>query len=242
MSIKKFNYDGKPITFEFTDGNKMINATQMAKPFGKRVNDYLRLNATKEYVLLLEKRYSNSRYGNSRNGKREVLRIVQGGSPELQGTWMDEKLALEFASWLSPAFKLWVYDCIEELLKTGKTELPSHRPGADLIKAIRMIADKLEYQQRDIDQNKEAIAEIRDYVHELNAKITAIDENYYSISGYCALNHIDCPLPFAQKMGRRATGASNAKGYAIGKAFSTIYGEVGSYHIDILDDVFKHLK
>ncbi len=108
MSIKKFDYEGKPISFEFADGNKMINATQMAKPFGKRVNNYLQNQTTKDFILLLE-----SRYWDSSNGKREVLRIVQGGSPELQGTWMDEKLALEFASWLSPAFKLWVYDCIE---------------------------------------------------------------------------------------------------------------------------------
>ncbi|MEM1121660.1 MAG: KilA-N domain-containing protein, partial [Bacteroidota bacterium] len=63
-----------------------------------------------------------------------------------QGTWMDEKLALKFAAWLSPNFELWVYDRIQELLTTGKTELPSHLPGMELIKAIRLIADKLEYQ------------------------------------------------------------------------------------------------
>lgn len=124
--------------------------------------------------------------------EKKVLRIVQSGSPELQGTWMDEKLALEFAFWLSPSFKLWVYDRIEELLKTGKTELPNHRPGADLIRAIRMIADKLEYQQRDIDQNKEAIADIQNAINELDAKITSHDENYYSVVGYCSLQNKPC--------------------------------------------------
>ena len=49
MSIKKFNYEGKPISFEFSDGNKMINATEMAKPFKKKVNDFLRLNGTKGF-------------------------------------------------------------------------------------------------------------------------------------------------------------------------------------------------
>lgn len=159
MSIKKFDYEGAPISFEFKDGNKMINATQMAKPFKKLVADFLRLKSTKAFIPLLENRYGNSHIG------REVLRVVKGGdaiNSKLQGTWMDEKLALKFAAWLSAPFELWVFDRIEELLKTGKTELPSHRPGADLIKAIRMIADKLEYQQRDIDQNKEAIAHIQD--------------------------------------------------------------------------------
>jgi hypothetical protein len=32
--LKNFDYDGQSISFEFSDGNKMINATQMAKPFG----------------------------------------------------------------------------------------------------------------------------------------------------------------------------------------------------------------
>ncbi len=78
MSIKKFNYEGVPISFEFSDGNKMINATEMAKPFKKKANDFLRLKGTKDYILLLEIRYSTSRYGNPRNGKREAFRFKRG--------------------------------------------------------------------------------------------------------------------------------------------------------------------
>lgn len=239
MSIKQFNYEGKPISFEFKDGNKMINATEMAKPFKKRINDFLRLKNTKDYIILLDIRYSDSRYGNSRNGKRETLRVVQGGSPELQGTWMDEKLALKFAAWLSPAFELWVYDRIQELLTTGKTELPSHRPGTELIKAIRLIADKLEYQQRDIDQNKEAIAEIQEAVNELEAKITSHDENYYSVAGYCSLIHKPCTLKMAQDFGRKATILSNKKGFPIGSCHDERYGTVGTYHKDVLEALIK---
>ena len=234
-NIKKFEYEGTPISFEFSDGNKMINATQMAKPFKKLVADYLRLKATKEFIVLLE-----ARYGNSHNGKRETIRVVQGGTPELQGTWMDEKLALEFAAWLYPAFKLWVYDRIEELLKTGKTELKHHRPGTDLIRAIRMIADKMEYQERDIARNTEAIQEIRDYVGDLEAKILSIDENYYAISGYCAKHGILCPLDKAQGWGLQATKLSHAKRVAIGKAYDAKYGEINTYHLDILEEVFKN--
>lgn len=232
MSIKKFNYEGLPISFEFKDGNKMINATQMAKPFKKLVADYLRLKATKEFILLLE-----TRYGNSHIGKKEVLRVIKGGEPHLQGTWMDEKLALEFASWLSPSFKLWVYDRIEELLKTGKTALPSHRPGTELIRAIRMIADKLEYQQQDIDQNKEAIAEIQEVVNDLNAKITSHDENYYSVAGYCALKKKPCTLQMAQEYGRQAAALSYQKDFPIGSCHDERYGKVGTYHQDVLKEL-----
>ena len=78
----KFNYEGHDITFEFSDGNKMINATQMAKSFGKPVGNFLRLKETKEYITILEERYSDV------NIAREVLRVIKGGDAAegLQGT------------------------------------------------------------------------------------------------------------------------------------------------------------
>lgn len=232
--ITKFQYEGKYISFEFNDGSKMINAKEMAKPFKKRVSNFLRLKETKQYILLLESRYSHVS-----NGKREVLRIVQGGTPELQGTWMDEKLALKFAAWLSPEFELWVYDRIEELLKTGKTELKEFIPEQDLIKGIRMIADKLEYHDRDIDQLKSDMVDVKDYIADIEAKIISIDENYYSISGYCALNGIPCPLDKAQRWGYNATKLSTQKGIPIGKAYDAKYGDINTYHLDILVLIVK---
>ncbi len=119
--IIKFDYEGQKISFEFADGNKMINATEMARPFGKQVGHFLYLKAIKDFIELLENRYRDRDIG----FQREVIRVIKGGDAynEIQGTWMEEKLALKFAAWLSPAFELWVYDKIQELLTTGKTEL-----------------------------------------------------------------------------------------------------------------------
>ena len=55
--IIKFNYEGKAISFEFSDGNKMINATEMAKPFGKLVGNFLKSVHAKVFMEILEKRY-----------------------------------------------------------------------------------------------------------------------------------------------------------------------------------------
>lgn len=68
MQKKIFQYQDEDITFEFSDGNKMINATQMAKPFGKRINNFLRMKSTKDYILLLESRYANQRIGSKHRG------------------------------------------------------------------------------------------------------------------------------------------------------------------------------
>ena len=49
--------------------------------------------------------------------------MVQGGVPELQGTWYCDTLALKLAAWLDPRFEVWVYETIKTLLLTGKVEL-----------------------------------------------------------------------------------------------------------------------
>lgn len=236
--ITKFNYEGQAISFEFADGSKMINATQMAKPFGKKVAGFLRTKETKRYIELLEKRYANLHIGLN----RVVIRVVKGGDStqsNLQGTWMDEKLALKFAAWLSPEFELWVYDRIDELLKTGKTELPNYRPASEVIKSIRLIADQLENHEKEITEIREDIDMMKEHFSDLEAKIISIDENYYSISGYCALNNISCPLDKARQWGYNATKESNNRNAPIGKAYDAKYGEINTYHIDILKKIVQ---
>jgi len=139
--ITIFDYEGQDISFEFADGNKMVNATQMARPFGKPVGNFLRLKETKQYIQILEERYSDVNIGQ----KREVLRVVKGGdvTEGLQGTWMDEKLALKFASWLSPRFELWVYDRIQELLTRGETRLQDIPPSG-FAATLRLLAEQWE--------------------------------------------------------------------------------------------------
>jgi hypothetical protein len=152
--VVKFDYKGQNISFRFSDGNKMINATEMAKPFEKRINNFLRQKSTQEYILLLEERYADE-------PKREVLRVIKGGEPELQGTWMDEKLALKFAAWLAPMFELWLFDKIYELLTTGKTEIKEYRP-ANILKSLRLVVEQLEEQEKinaEIRQDVDFIAE-----------------------------------------------------------------------------------
>lgn len=119
-NIKIFEFGGKRITFDFGDGMQMINATEMVKVFDKRLDNFMRLKQTKEFIKALESVPSDVR-------ERKIIRVVRGGTPDLQGTWIDELLALKLASWLSPQFEIWVYSKIRELLTTGKTELESER-------------------------------------------------------------------------------------------------------------------
>lgn len=113
---KPIVYDYKGSKISFANGkNVMVNATEMAKSFDKRPIDWLQNQSTTEFInALTEVRKSTS-------ADFQAVRVVKGGSPELQGTWMHEDVALEFARWLSPAFAIWCNDRIKELLKYGMT-------------------------------------------------------------------------------------------------------------------------
>ena len=49
-NIIVFNYQGSNIPFELTGNDIMINATEMAKPFGKKISEWKRLPSTQEYL------------------------------------------------------------------------------------------------------------------------------------------------------------------------------------------------
>lgn len=77
-----------------------FNATEMAKPFGKKPNDFLRLESTQEYIKEVLKE-NLSRSGISRYG--DLVKTKTGG--KYQGTWLHNELAFEFAGWCSALFR-----------------------------------------------------------------------------------------------------------------------------------------
>ena len=108
-----FQYNESPITF-YKDDNVMVNATEMAKPFGKLVGDWLRLKATTEFTEALS--------ADMHIPISALIQVVKGGNSE-QGTWLHEDVALEFARWLSPSFAIWCNKRIKELLQYGMTAM-----------------------------------------------------------------------------------------------------------------------
>jgi len=110
METKICAFEENDITFLLSkDNGMMINATEMAKPFGKQVNEFLSNSNTKEFI---KEALIN---GNSRLlgiEKEEDLFISRKNA----GTFMHRILALKFAAWLNPKFELWVYSTIEKLL------------------------------------------------------------------------------------------------------------------------------
>jgi phage antirepressor YoqD-like protein len=163
-----FQYNGSPITFQKGD-SVMVNATEMAKPFGKLAKDWLSNKSTKEFLSTLSSVRTIP--------LTALVEIKQGGNKE-QGTWMHEDVALEFARWLSPAFAIWCNDRIKELLTTGSASLQPQLPNFNNpAEAARAWADQYEKNQTlalEVQQQQATIE-----LQEKEIKQAAPKVNYY---------------------------------------------------------------
>lgn len=128
VSRTSFNYNGQNVEFRLTE-NVMLNATQMAKPFGKKPKDWLKTGPTKAFLNALQQSKGNIIPLKNQGEATEInstyhsyyggLVIGQHGGAN-PGTWMHEDVAIEFARWLNPKFAIWCNDRIKEILRGGK--------------------------------------------------------------------------------------------------------------------------
>lgn len=203
------------ICFDLNNGELMVNATEMAKPFGKQPAHFLRMDSTKQYVEAISRRYAKSH--------TDFIKVINGGNAF--GTWLHQKLALRFAQWLSPDFAIWVDERIEELLTKGRTELA---PASPLALARQMLEA--------LEANEQRLAAVEGDVRRIEAKVTNVNDEYYSLSGWYKLagRRWDLDLTAAQRMGRQLAQASRLNGYEVLKAHDAKYGRVNTYHASVL--------
>lgn len=114
----ELDFNGNLIQLTQSTGfDMMVNATEMAKPFGKykRPSYWFRLPSTIEYLDLLK---SDVQFSNI----TPVLTIKGNYSDGTrQGTWMHRWVAIRYAQWLDPRFAIWIDQKIDELLQNGFT-------------------------------------------------------------------------------------------------------------------------
>jgi hypothetical protein len=141
-------YQGFDIRIDPT--TRYISFTDMAKVSGKLVGNWLKLKGTKEFLTALaddmqleisnrDLDFNNTtdsktlepaqpslhpigEMGNI-NGSGYLIEVVQSFDRE-QGTWGHPDVALAFAQWCNPMFAIQVSRWVNELLTTGKVELP----------------------------------------------------------------------------------------------------------------------
>lgn len=109
---KTFSYNGNDVLFD-TKGDVMVNATQLAKIYGKRPNDYLSLPATNQLIKAITRKYGIS--------ENQLVTSKAGSSQNGGGTWMHRLIVVDFCQWLDIDLKLWCTEKLDELMRYGMT-------------------------------------------------------------------------------------------------------------------------
>lgn len=155
--VVQFMYNDSEVDF-LSNGSLMVNATQMAKIFGKDLFQFTKSDHAKSFIMQCLKP-ANAGFLGIENDSDLIT------SKQNSGTWMHRVLALKFAAWLDPAFELWVYITIDKILMGHYNEMKE--ATIEKLQAEKELATKKEA----LIQNHPELAEI----FELELKITAAD-------------------------------------------------------------------
>lgn len=143
MKTLEYLYQGHEIHFLVNphDKNVMINATEMAKLFDKRTNNYIRNEATQEFMNAIKRTHIRGQIGEVQTENINYKLIEDRGR---NGIYFCELLAIDFATWLDVDFKLWVYQKIQEVIFGNyKKHWEAHAQQEQARVAMDLLKDQL---------------------------------------------------------------------------------------------------
>ena len=138
--------------------------------------------------------------------------------------------ALVFGSKLESAkkFKHWITsEVLPQIRKTGTYSV------------AKTPTEMLVIMAQELDKQAKAMLEVKEDVKRLESKIMTVPNEYYTVAGYANLKGKRIDVTRANQIGRYAAKLSRKYGYEIGKVQDSRYGNVNSYHMDILRDAFR---
>ena len=114
-------------------------------------------------------------------------------------------------------------------------EVRALSPAQALHEMTRIMVEQ-ENRVRDIERTQ---AQQGAQIEDLRAKSIVTNTDHYSISGFASLKGIKLTVDRCIPLGKKASKRSRIDGYPVGKAHSLIYGQVNTYHVDVLNRVFE---
>lgn len=183
MEVVHFIYRNNEIDFiPSGDENVMVNATQMAKIFGKRVDVFLKSDHANDFIneLML------TPFGGRLNPlmREEIIKTRNGVN-----TFFHRILALKFAAWLDTKFELWVFSTIDQIilghfkeqkeatLQKLKAEKELEDKKKVLIEKYPEFLDFLNIEGKISDAEKRRLKAIRESVKQLKLDLFTVPEN-----------------------------------------------------------------
>jgi hypothetical protein len=87
-------------------------------------------------------------------------------------------------------------------------------------------------------QTEQRLLALERAVAETQARALTSDASYYTVSGFASLHGRKLTPRQANEAGRRAARESRYLGYDVDKIHDARYGQVNTYHVDVLKRVF----
>jgi hypothetical protein len=94
------------ITIQQRKADGYFDATAMCRAVGKDFYEYRRAKPTVEFLAELGSVTGLSRFG--------LIKVIRGGPPYLQGTWIHPDVAVHLAQWCSPKFAVAVAQWVRQ--------------------------------------------------------------------------------------------------------------------------------
>ena len=128
------------------------------------------------------------------------------------------------------------WDVFEELEESYFNPMRNMPPEEFLLYS----AQRLVEQAKAIKAANARIDKVDERLLDVESRQMTIDQHHYTIIGYAKLMGIrGVSRDIAVGLGRKASAMSRKQGYHIGKEYDAKYGVVNTYHVDVLQEVFR---
>ena len=128
------------------------------------------------------------------------------------------------------------WDVFDELEESYFNPMRNMTPEEFLLYSAQRMVE----QAKEIKAANARIDKVDERLLEVESKQTTIDEHHYTIIGYANLTGVrGVGRDAAARLGRKASAMSRKQGYHIGKEYDAKYGMVNTYHVDVLQEVFR---
>ena len=128
------------------------------------------------------------------------------------------------------------WDVFDELEESYFNPMKNMTPEEFLLCSAQRMVE----QARAIKAANARIDKVDERLLEVESRQMTIDQHHYTIIGYANLTGIrGVSRDVAAGLGRKAAAMSRKQGYHIGKEYDAKYGMVNTYHVDVLQEVFR---
>ena len=128
------------------------------------------------------------------------------------------------------------WDVFDELEESYFNPMKNMTPEEFLLYSAQRMVE----QAKAIKAANARIDKVDERLLEVESKQMTIDEHHYTIIGYANLMGVrGVSRDAAARLGRKASAMSRKQGYHIGKEYDAKYGMVNTYHVDVLQEVFR---